>query len=171
MAGHQIAEDVWYTANAEWLLYGATFAGEDNLLQRVACTWTMKILFSTDGEVGAPTLLTTEEPHVPDVADERCLAALKRLKAKAVREVTHLVQRTSEGLEPLVRPGLDLTGLLPKYDFTSITSKLDIAALRPRDDITAKLDIASLIPGFGVSSILPKSTSLHFCPSTTSRRN
>ncbi|MFF7459604.1 PIN domain-containing protein, partial [Kitasatospora sp. NPDC008115] len=82
VTGHEIEGDVWYTAKAQWLLHGVAVPGEsDDLIRNVAAVWETKLLFSTRGEAHAPTLLSSTEPSIPDMADERCAAAVQKFKA------------------------------------------------------------------------------------------
>lgn len=91
VTGHEIAEDVWYTANARWLLYGASFFTSVTDLRSIACTWETKILFSTRSD-DALTLLTSGEPEVPDTADPACVELLKELKQRANDSTGRIMQ-------------------------------------------------------------------------------
>ncbi|MFJ6509093.1 PIN domain-containing protein [Streptomyces sp. NPDC091879] len=80
VTGHRIGDDVWFTANARWLLYGlASVGGEET--QFIACTWEMKLLFSS-GENESPTVLKKADPSVPDLTDTTSAEMLERLKRR-----------------------------------------------------------------------------------------
>src|SRR5690606_13362219 len=88
VTGHEIESDVWYTANAQWLLYGPAVDEGEAPVGYIACVWSRKVLFSAlDGE--APTLLTMEEPSPPDTGDVACMRILEELK----KQVAALVAR------------------------------------------------------------------------------
>lgn len=88
VTGHEIESDVWYTANAQWLLYGPAVDEVEAPVGYIACVWSMKVLFSAlDGD--APTLLTLEEPSPPDTGDESCMRILQDLK----KQVAGIVAR------------------------------------------------------------------------------
>ncbi|MFI1265508.1 MULTISPECIES: PIN domain-containing protein [Streptomyces] len=82
VTGHEIEGDVWYTANARWVLYGLAVNGDEAGARYVACVWQMKLLFSTTTADEAPTLLATAEPSPPDTDDEPCMTILRGLKQR-----------------------------------------------------------------------------------------
>ncbi|MFG2600694.1 PIN domain-containing protein [Streptomyces sp. NPDC048462] len=84
VTGHEIEGDVWYTANAKWLLYGLAADGPDSDAQYVACVWEMKVLFSTCDGDETPTLLKPGEPSAPDASDSTSMKILQRLKERVV---------------------------------------------------------------------------------------
>ncbi|KQX77039.1 MULTISPECIES: PIN domain-containing protein [unclassified Streptomyces] len=79
VTGHEIESDVWYTANAQWVLYGPAVDEVEAPVGYIACVWSMKVLFSARDDE-APTLLTSEEPSPPDTGDESCMRILQALK-------------------------------------------------------------------------------------------
>ncbi|MFD3315807.1 PIN domain-containing protein [Streptomyces sp. NPDC058656] len=82
VTGHEIESDVWYTANAQWLLYGLALNGDEADAHYIACRWQMKVLFSaTDGDE-TPTVLASEDPSPPDTGDEPCMKILQDLKKR-----------------------------------------------------------------------------------------
>ena len=81
VTGHAIEGDVWYTAKAQWLLYGPAVDEMEALSGYIACVWEVKILFSArDDET--PTLLAWDEPSPPDTGDESCMRILHGLKKR-----------------------------------------------------------------------------------------
>ncbi|MGW7582984.1 PIN domain-containing protein [Kitasatospora sp. NPDC054768] len=87
-AGHRIGKEVWYTAETTWLLYGLAAAVGQGL-EGVSCIWTVKLLFSADadGDQGAPTLLSPDDPSAPDLQDKPTTDALAALHKEALREL------------------------------------------------------------------------------------
>jgi hypothetical protein len=81
VTGHEIESDVWYTANARWLLYGPAVDEVEAPVGYIACVWSMKVLFSARDDE-PPTLLTLEEPSLPDTGDESCMRILQALKKR-----------------------------------------------------------------------------------------
>ncbi|MCI3277023.1 PIN domain-containing protein [Streptomyces cylindrosporus] len=89
--GHAIEGDVWYTATAQWLLYGLAVDEREALSGNIACVWETKILFSAGDGMG-PTLLTSGEPASPDADDELCMKILQGLK-KRVTDIAAAAKR------------------------------------------------------------------------------
>ncbi|MEC3998872.1 PIN domain-containing protein [Actinacidiphila sp. DG2A-62] len=132
--GHEIGHDVWYTAKAEWLLFGPTFTGERSLIDRVACTWATKILFSANSEKREPTLLSSGVPSLPDLEDKRCATTLARMKdslrqkwTKVSDQLTSNWAWSPEYIDALRKiaaqsamRNLDLSSLAPKIDYSSL---------------------------------------------------
>lgn len=118
VTGHEIEGDVWYTATAQWMLYGLALDSGGAEAQYIGCVWQMKVLFSaTDGDE-TPTLLATTEPSPPDTGDESCMTTLQSLKKRvagiAAGAKRHLlatetpVERTLSAQLSLSLPTLDL---------------------------------------------------------------
>ncbi|MFF2123513.1 PIN domain-containing protein [Kitasatospora sp. NPDC058184] len=84
--GHQIGEDVWYTAETTWLLHGIALEAEQDGMDNVTCIWKVKLLFSTAEAQKAPTILYTEAPAAADTADESVSAMLATLEEALLRE-------------------------------------------------------------------------------------
>ncbi|MCX5115399.1 PIN domain-containing protein [Streptomyces sp. NBC_00378] len=118
VTGHEIGGDVWYTANAQWLLYGLAADGPDAAAQYVACVWEMKVLFSAHDGDETPTLLQTREPSAPDTSDTTSMELLQRLKERA----TGLSRRAFRNLQAGVSPAERLVA-----QQLSALSRLDIA--------------------------------------------
>ncbi|GGZ18101.1 hypothetical protein GCM10010327_56420 [Streptomyces nitrosporeus] len=99
VTGHEIEGDVWYTANATWLLHGiANDSGAG--AQYVSCVWQMKVLLSArDGEE-TPTVLTRQDPTKPDVSNAVVMELLQRLKER----VAGLARRATQDLQTAVSP-------------------------------------------------------------------
>ncbi|MFZ3555881.1 PIN domain-containing protein [Streptomyces sp. BH055] len=91
VTGHAIEGDVWYTATAQWLLYGPAVDEMDAAAGYVASSWETKILFSA-GDGMAPTLLTSGDPAPPDSDDELCMKILQGLK-KRVADISAAAKR------------------------------------------------------------------------------
>ncbi|QIB49563.1 PIN domain-containing protein [Streptomyces aureoverticillatus] len=119
VTGHEIEGDVWYTANARWLLYGIAADGPDAPGRYVSCVWEMKVLFSARDGDEAPTLLKTCEPSPPDTSDSATVEILERLKAR----VADISRRAVENLQAAVSPA---ERLLAQHVSTTLP-KLDIA--------------------------------------------
>ncbi|WNI20220.1 PIN domain-containing protein [Actinacidiphila sp. ITFR-21] len=98
VTGHEIEGEIWYTAKARWLLYGAVDGDSDDA-EYIACVWETKILFSAGEEDQTPTLLTQDQPSLPDTGDQQCMEVLRRLKATtaeaAQRALDALTTRSS----------------------------------------------------------------------------
>ncbi|MEN8655544.1 PIN domain-containing protein [Streptomyces sp. 21So2-11] len=137
VTGHRIEEDVWYTANAQWLLYGIAGDSDCSEARYIACTWKMKVLFSS-GEAEDPTVLETADPSLPDTDNTECAEILQRLKRRvqaasrrAVRDVLGATSSAEEavaqhlsvslptlGAAALVRHNLiaeQIAASMPKY--------------------------------------------------------
>ncbi|MGY2747451.1 PIN domain-containing protein [Arthrobacter sp. UYCu723] len=169
VVGHEIEGDVWYTAKARWLLYGVVTDGNDT--QSIACVWEVKVLFSASEEDQTPTLLTPGEPSMPDMADEGCAEALKRLKGKAAdvarRSLANLSAQSSAAGSYLAQqmaaamPKLDIAGFMgtanlaqqmaaamPKYDIAGLMGTANLAqqmaAAMPKYDIAGLMGTANL---------------------------
>jgi hypothetical protein len=96
VTGHRIEGEVWYTAEARWLLHGhavtvAEEAEEDG--DSVACAWKTKILFSTADKAMEPTIVKDEEPEAPAGSDERCMEVLRSLRRAAEVAARSVVRR------------------------------------------------------------------------------
>ncbi|BCW77861.1 hypothetical protein NicSoilB11_41860 (plasmid) [Arthrobacter sp. NicSoilB11] len=165
VVGHEIEGDIWYTAKARWLLYGLATDGNDT--QSIACAWEVKVLFSASKEDQTPTLLTPGEPSLPDMGDERCAEALKRLKGRAAdvarRSVASMSAQSSATGSYLAQ---QMAAAMPKYDIAGLMGtanlaqqmaaampKLDVAGLLPTANLAQqmaaampKLDVAGLFP-------------------------
>ncbi|MEU9190310.1 PIN domain-containing protein [Streptomyces sp. NPDC048484] len=114
VTGHKIGDDVWYTANAQWLLYGIASDSDGSEAQFIACTWEMKILFSS-GEAESLTALETAAPCPPDTSDAASLEILQRLKKRVQtasrRAVRNALSGTSSAEEAVAQ---HLSRSLPK---------------------------------------------------------
>lgn len=145
VTGHKIEGDVWYTANAQWLLYGIASDGNEPEARYIACTWEMKVLFSS-GEAESPTVLETTEPSLPDTDDTACVEILQRLKnrvqAASRRAVRDVLGGTSSAEKAVAQ---HLSRSLPKFG----------AAAQVRRNLFAE-QVAASMPqyGTGVSDIL-----------------
>ncbi|MEV7068847.1 PIN domain-containing protein [Streptomyces collinus] len=102
VTGHEIESDVWYTANAQWLLYGPTVDEVEAPVGYIACVWSMKVLFSARDDE-APTLLTSEEPSPPDTGDESCMRILQVLKKRVADIVAGAKRRAMAVQTPAER--------------------------------------------------------------------
>lgn len=124
VTGHEIEGDVWYTANARWLLYGPAFDEDAADTSYTACTWETKVLFSAQDDE-APTVLTPQDPQAPNVSDSACADLLKRLKRRAAQ----LRRRTLQDL-------LDSTSLRDRMISEKFLAALDVAGSLPRASST-----------------------------------
>jgi hypothetical protein len=102
VTGHEIESDVWYTANAQWLLYGPAVDEVEAPVGYIACVWSMKVLFSARDDE-APTLLTSEEPSPPDTGDESCMRILQALKKRVADIVAGAKRRALSVQTPTQR--------------------------------------------------------------------
>ncbi|MFF4012765.1 PIN domain-containing protein [Streptomyces sp. NPDC001717] len=143
VTGHEIEGDVWYTANARWLLYGLAFDGDAGDTSYTACTWETKVLFSARDGGEAPTLLTPQEPQAPDVSDSACVELLKRMKKRTAeisrRTVQDLLAAASiaEGVvSKEFLASLDVAGNLHR-EYSAHLPKIDYSALFPTRDVAA----------------------------------
>ncbi len=115
--GHEIEGDIWYTANARWVLYGLAFDGDESEPSYTACVWETKVLFSAQDGEETPTLLTPKEPEAPDGSDPTTAEILKRLKNRAAGVTRRAVQEWQQA-------GSVATGALSR----KILESLDIAS-------------------------------------------
>ncbi|MGA4967089.1 PIN domain-containing protein [Streptomyces pseudogriseolus] len=118
VTGHEIESDVWYTANAQWVLYGPAVDEVEAPVGYIACVWSMKVLFSARDDA-APTLLTSEEPSPPDTCDESCMRILEALKKRVADIVARAKRRAVAVQTPAER--------LIAEQFASSLAKLDTA--------------------------------------------
>ncbi|MEU5150035.1 hypothetical protein AB0G42_22985 [Streptomyces yangpuensis] len=139
VTGHEIEGDVWYTANARWLLFGLAFDEDAADPRYTACTWETKVLFSARDGDEAPTVLTPQDPQAPDVSDSTCLELLKQIKKRTAdisrRTLANLLGATdAEGLVVTKEflASLDVAGALPRT-----SPKIDYSALFPRKNFVA----------------------------------
>ncbi|ANS62287.1 hypothetical protein SLINC_0063 [Streptomyces lincolnensis] len=112
VTGHEIENDVWYTANAQWLLYGLAVDEVEAPVGYIACVWSMKVLFSARDDE-APTLLTSEEPSPPDTGDESCMRIAQRLARKMVADQLALIDN------PVQRLAQQMAASMPKLDIAA----------------------------------------------------
>ncbi|MFB8242876.1 PIN domain-containing protein [Kitasatospora purpeofusca] len=88
VAGHRIGEQVWYTAEPTWLLFG-TAGTAGGGMENISCAWRIKLLFPVgekgDGE--EPTLLWADDPFAPDMRDEPTATAVEALRKKVIAEI------------------------------------------------------------------------------------
>jgi hypothetical protein len=103
VTGHEIGGDVWYTANAKWLLYGLAADGPDVAARYVACAWEMKVLFSARDGDQTPTLLQTRDPSAPDTSDTTIKEALQRLKERGADLGLRALRDLQVGVSPAQR--------------------------------------------------------------------
>lgn len=118
VTGHEIENDVWYTAKARWLLYGLAFDETGTLVGNVASLWEIKILFSTrDDET--PTVLATDEPVSPDDDDDACMGILKDLKKRVADVAAAAKRRLLTSPTPVQRSGADQASSLTRLDLAT----------------------------------------------------
>jgi hypothetical protein len=129
VTGHEIEGDVWYTAQARWLLYGLAVDEMEALCGPIACVWEMKVLFSTHDD-GTPTLLTSAEPSPPDTSDESCMEVLRALKKRVAGIATRAKRNLMAAQTPLERKVSDQ--VIPAL------ADLDLSALRLAQDAAAR---------------------------------
>lgn len=120
VTGHEIEGDVWYTANATWLLYGLAADGHETTASYVACLWEMKVLFSARDDDETPTVLKTNKPSAPDTSDTASMEILQRLKER----VASLSRGAMEHMRGAVSPwerllARQVAAPLPKLDIAS----------------------------------------------------
>ncbi|MFC8583664.1 PIN domain-containing protein [Streptomyces sp. NPDC057217] len=127
ITGHEIENDVWYTANVQWMLYGPAVDEVEAPVGYIACVWSMKVLFSARDDE-APTLLTSEEPSPPDTGDETCMRVLQALKKRVSDIVAGAKRRVHTPVERMLAEQLAPT--LAKLD--TATSQLALQAARTR---------------------------------------
>ena len=139
VVGHEIEGDIWYTAEARWLLYGVAADGDG--AQNIACVWEVKLLFSASDEDQAPTLLAFGDPSLPDMSDGRCVEALeklrKRVDGEGLRALANLSAHSSAVGSYWAQ---QMAANLPRFDFTGIVPSVNVAELMganlPRFDFT-----------------------------------
>ncbi|MEU2179814.1 PIN domain-containing protein [Streptomyces thermolilacinus] len=113
VTGHEIESEVWYTANAQWMLYGPAVDEVEAPVGYIACGWSMKVLFSARDDE-APTLLTSEEPSPPDTSDESCMRVLQALKKRVADIVAGAKRKVHTPVERMIAEQLAPT--LAKLD-------------------------------------------------------
>ncbi|MFH9500568.1 PIN domain-containing protein [Streptomyces globisporus] len=183
VTGHEIEGDIWYTANARWVLYGLAFHGDESEPSCTACVWETKVLFSARDGDETPTLLTPKEPEAPDGSDPAIMEILKRLKSRATGVTRRAMQEwrqagfVAEGaLSKQFLESLDIAGPLrrsyaemfsttnaalakaladayPKPDLVGLNRSL-VEHLRPQVDLTAAL--ANALPKLDIAGMLPQ---------------
>ncbi|WP_158715204.1 PIN domain-containing protein [Kitasatospora phosalacinea] len=146
VTGHEIEGDIWYTAKAQWLLFGVAAPGEpDSLIDNVSAVWETRLLFSTRGEAQPPTILNSAEPSVPDLTDERCAAAVQKFKT----DLTEASKRPMPE-KTVAASGLDVVGsgagITTPYTSFSPTARLSaqFADLGLTKNVTAQFANLSL---------------------------
>ncbi|MER7112475.1 hypothetical protein [Streptomyces sp. NPDC000229] len=128
VTGHEIERDVWYTANAQWLLYGPAVDEVEAPVGYIACVWSMKVLFSARDDA-APTLLTSEEPSPPDTGDESCMRILQALRKQVADIVASAKRRALAVQTPAERLLAEqLAPTLAKLDTATNQLALQVAA-------------------------------------------
>jgi hypothetical protein len=128
VTGHEIESDVWYTANAQWVLYGPAVDEVEAPVGYIACVWSMKVLFSARDDE-APTLLTSAEPSPPDTGDESCMRILQALKKRVAEIVAGAKRRALAVQTPAERLIVEqLAPSLAKLDTASNQLALQVAA-------------------------------------------
>ncbi|MFF5977118.1 hypothetical protein ACFY7C_37060 [Streptomyces sp. NPDC012769] len=151
VTGHEIEGNVWYTANATWLLYGLAGNGAGVGARYVACVWDMKVLFSAQDEDESPTVLRTSEPSAPDTSDTSITEVLKRLKERVAsfsRRAVRNLQGTGQA-ERLLQQQVSET--LSKLDTASAPARRlaeQVASLQPDLAKISKLVAASRVDPF-----------------------
>ncbi|MFG2276842.1 PIN domain-containing protein [Streptomyces chartreusis] len=129
VTGHEIGDDVWYTARARWLLYGPAVDEMEGDAGNIACVWELKILFSTRDDETL-TLLASGEPSVPDCRDESCMEILDSLRKRAAIAAAgarHYLRTLHTPLEGLVADQISPS-----------LAKLDVAAGKIARDALAR---------------------------------
>ncbi|MFJ2630013.1 hypothetical protein ACIO6T_43540 [Streptomyces sp. NPDC087532] len=120
VTGHEIGGDVWYTANAKWLLCGLAADGPDAAARYVACVWEMKVLFSARDGDETPTLLQTRDPSAPDTSDTTSMEILQRLKERVAGLSRRAFRNLQVGISPAERLfAQQLSASLPKLDIAN----------------------------------------------------
>jgi hypothetical protein len=152
VTGHEIEGDIWYTAEARWLLYGGAVSTDGTGAESVACVWDMKILFSTNEEAESPTVLSGADPALPDTEDGRCMDMVRRLRESAA----HLASRVTGGVLGTrdasawaasigsSNATAQILASLPKVDTSVLAAYRGVAAQLAESQ--PKLDIAGLLP-------------------------
>ncbi|THA79792.1 PIN domain-containing protein [Streptomyces sp. A0592] len=138
VTGHEIEGDVWYTANARWLLYGLAFDEDAADPRYTACTWETKVLFSARAGDEAPTILTPQDPQVPDMSDSACMELLKQVK-----------KRTADISRRTLRDLLAATSIAESVVSKEFLAALDVAGTLPHTPhlLFPKIDHSALFPG------------------------
>ncbi|MFF3677375.1 PIN domain-containing protein [Streptomyces sp. NPDC002120] len=143
VTGHEIEGDVWYTANARWLLYGLSFDEDAADPRYTACTWETKVLFSARDGAEAPTVLAPQDPQAPDVSDSACVALLKRIKERTadisrrtMKDVLGATSMAEVVVSKEFLAALDVAGTLPRT-YSAFLPKIDYSALFPSHNIAA----------------------------------
>ncbi|MFD8782508.1 PIN domain-containing protein [Kitasatospora sp. NPDC059599] len=140
--GHRIGQEVWYTAETTWLLYGlAAAAGRG--LEGVACVWHIKLLFSSggDGDQGVPTLLSSGDPSAPDLQDQPTADALAALHKEVLSELVSQGRRgTADNAGQQGRPASSTdVATVSGFDASSVLADAARAAAHPTVDLAAVL--------------------------------
>lgn len=139
VTGHEIEGDIWYTANARWLLYGLA-VDEPGTARYVACVWETKALFSAHDGGQTPTLLSSSEPFLPDTSDSTSMEVLQRLRKHAAtprqslqdfRAALSSAERALAQQFPVSVSSRDFASMLS----LAVLPEFDIAAMLPRPDI------------------------------------
>ncbi|MEU6215715.1 PIN domain-containing protein [Streptomyces sp. NPDC047023] len=130
VTGHEIEGDVWYTANARWLLYGLSFDEDIADTRYTACTWETKVLFSArDGSV-------VKQMGLAD------LSGLNRGIAEiALQHHLNLGDSLRRSLASLV-PKLDVAGLMPHTDFSALIASSAARGIATRDSDDEEAEVA-----------------------------
>lgn len=179
VTGHEIEGDVWYTAKAQWLLYGAVDgSSEDVDAEYIACVWETKVLFSAGEEDQTPTLLRQDPPSLPDTGDERCMDILRKLKAnsaEAAQRAFDLLSAHSSGAAAYIaqqmaaRPAATIAQIAGANRTSTLMQQVAAANLKLGSTQSligslpiSKLDVATI--GIGKTAVeqllasIPKST-------------
>ncbi|MFD8952520.1 PIN domain-containing protein [Streptomyces xanthophaeus] len=137
VTGHEIEGDVWYTANARWLLYGLAFDGDEANPGYTACVWETKVLFSARDGDEMPTLLAPKDPETPDASDPASIEILNRLKTRVAgvtrRAMSEWLQGTSAAenlFSKELLDSLDVAGSLRRSYSEALLPQRDIAAFQ-----------------------------------------
>ncbi|MFD5124146.1 PIN domain-containing protein [Streptomyces sp. NPDC058385] len=164
VTGHEIEGDVWYTANATWLLYGLAADGPESAAGYVACVWGMKVLFSTRDGDDAPTFLKTSELSAPDTSDAAVMGILRRLKERVANVSRRAVRRVQTAVIPDQLFAQQLASSLPKLDIAghlnpsiaqiAASMKLNMDAIVGR---SAMEQLRASIPDIGYGTIIGRS--------------
>ncbi|MEV0192351.1 PIN domain-containing protein [Kitasatospora purpeofusca] len=178
VAGHRIGDEVWYTAETTWLLYGVAAAVGQGV-EGVSCAWTVKLLFSVggDGGQGAPTLLSPEAPSAPDMQDKPTADALAALHKEVLRELvtSRKPGSTVDASRGNRRTGPPDTSLVAaQFDYTSGLADVVRAAVLPKIDYASlfpRIDYASLLPRIDYASLFPETAKAADIAFTTAGRS
>ncbi|KOG75239.1 hypothetical protein ADK77_02620 [Streptomyces antibioticus] len=144
--GHKIDQHVWYTAEVEWLLYGAAVSADGESALSVACVWHMRILFSTDEKEESPTILSGA-PHMPDTTDDRCMSIVRSLRRTAERLASRVAGGLAAAQEISASTASAATAQflasLPKTDLATISAYQ--STVRALTEGQTKFDLSSLL--------------------------